>query len=58
MTIAGNFERFQNVNFERSSQKLEFFKKLKYPFLFQSTVNENAILPDKIALSKVNVKTN
>ena len=49
VTISGNFERFQYFN---------FFKKLEYRFLVESTKIENALFPYKTAISEANVKTN
>ena len=50
---------FHYFNFETSFLKSEsFFKKLEYRFLFESPMMENAIFPNKTALSKANVKTN
>ena len=48
MTVTGNFERFQNVSFEKRSLKLELFsKKLENSLLVQSTMNQKRILRQK-----------
>ena len=49
MTIIANFERFQYFNFETSLTKNEnFFKKLEYCFLVESTKIKNASFPYQI----------
>ena len=58
MTIIGNFECFQDFNFEKVFWKTTFFKKLEYRFLVESTKIENAPFPHKTAMSEANVKTN
>ena len=59
MTVTGDFERFQYFYFETKFLKnYNFFKKLKYRFIVESTTIETAIIPWKTVMSKANVKTN
>ena len=59
MTISGNFERFQYLNFETDFLENEsFFRKTRVLFLDESTKIENASFPYKTAISEANVKTN
>ena len=59
MTFTGNFDRFQYFNFETNFLKNEnFFKKLEYHILVQTTRIENATFLYKTVLSESNVKTN
>ena len=59
MSITEDFDRFQCFNFDKSFLKNgNFFEKLKYRFLVESTANESALFPYKTVLSKSNVKTN
>ena len=55
MTITGNFERFQNVNFEKHFLKnYNFFKKkLEDRFLVQSTINQKRMLRQKPMLRQI-----
>ena len=59
MTISGNFERFQYLNFETDFLENEsFFRKTRVLFLDESTKIENASFPYRTAISEANVKTN
>ena len=59
MTISGNFERFQYLNFETDFLENEnFFPKTRVLFLDESTKIENASFPYKPAISEANVRTN
>ena len=55
MTImTGNFERFQNVNFEKRFLKnWNFLKKTGGPFLVQSTMNQKRMLTLKPMLRQI-----
>ena len=54
MTITGNFERFQNVNFEKRFLKNQnFLKKTGGPFLVQSTMNQKRMLRQKPMLRQI-----
>ena len=58
MTITGNFECLYYFNFETIFLNNEnFFEKLEYRLLVESTAVENATFPYKTALSKANVTT-
>ena len=53
MTITGDLERFEYVNFETNFLKNEnLFQKTEVSFLVEFTKTENTILPYKTALSK------
>ena len=59
MTISGNFERFQYLNFEKDFRENEnLLQKTGVQFLDESTKIENALFPYKTAISEVSVKTN
>ena len=59
VTMAGNFERFQCFNFETNFlEKENFFQKMEYRFLVETTKIENPSFPSKTALSEADVKTN
>ena len=58
LNSALEFVKIKSWLWSKFSEKLELFKKLEHGFLVQSTMNERAIFPDKIALPKANVKTN
>ena len=59
VTASGNLERFQYLNFETDFLENEnFFKKLEYRFLAESTNIENASFPYKTAISEASLKTN
>ena len=60
VTISGNFERFQYLNFETNFLENEnlFPKKLEYRFLVESTKIGNASFPYKTVISEAYVKTN
>ena len=54
-----SFKRFQYFNFVTNFLENEnFFKKLEYRFLVETTKIENTSFPFKTAQSKANVKTN
>ena len=58
MKITGDFERSQDVVFEKSFLKYEFLKKESaVPFLVESTAIEVVTFPYKTALSKASIKT-
>ena len=58
MIITGNFECLYYFNFETIFLNNEnFFEKLEYRLLVESTAVENATFPYKTALSKANVTT-
>ena len=57
MTITGNFERFHYSNFETSFlKKKNFFEKLEYRFLVETTSMKNATFPYKTAQIKWGVQ--
>ena len=59
MTISGNFEHFQYVNFEIDFLENEnLFQKTGVPLLVERTQIEKASLPYETATSEANVKTN
>ena len=59
MTISENFKHFQYFSFETDYLVNEnFFKKLEYRFLVESTEIEYASFTYKTYISKANVKTN
>ena len=59
MTISENLEHFQHTNFETDFLEIEnFFKKLEYRFLVESTKIKKASFLFKTAISEANVKTN
>ena len=49
---------FNTSTLKQFSEKNNFFKKLEYLFLSESTKNQNAIFPYKTALSEASVKIN
>ena len=52
--MTGNFERFQNVNFEKRFLKnWNFLKKTGGPFLVQSTMNQKGMLRQKPMLRQI-----
>ena len=59
MTVSGNFERFQYLNFKTDFLENEkLFQKrvpLEYRLLVESTKIENASFPYKTALSEENI---
>ena len=59
VTISGNIEQFQYLNFETDFLENEkLFQKTGYHFLVESTKIENASFPHKTVISEANVKTN
>ena len=59
VTISGNFEWFQYLTLKQIFwKKKNFFKKLEYRFLVESTKMENASFSYKTAISEANVETN
>ena len=59
MTISESFKRFQYFNFKTNFLENEnFFEKLEYRFLVETTKIENVSFPFKTGLSEANVKTN
>ena len=60
--FARNVEHFQYFNFEldilEKRKTKNFFKKLEYRFLVESTKIENASFPYKTTISEANVNTN
>ena len=59
MTISGNAERFQHVDFETDFLENKIlFKKLEYHFLVENIKVENLTFPYKTAVPEANVRTN
>ena len=60
VTINGNFDRFQYLNFETDFLENEnlHHKKLEYRFLVESTKTENKSFPYKTATSEANIIIN
>ena len=56
MAITGNFERFQNLNYETNF--IKSVQKLEYCFLVESTNIGNETFPYKTALPEANVNRN
>ena len=59
VTICEKFKRFNSLTLKQIFWKTKnFFKKLEYRFLVESTKVENASFPSKTAISEANGKTN